>query len=87
VFNSDIKNLLIMTDMWKSRSPPTVLDYDAILNGTFTVHNGTGSGGSGQSNGASTPVTAQVNGSAAVSSLRDQRALSLKDNLDLFVSR
>jgi len=85
-----------MADMWKSRSPPTPLDYDAILKGAFTTQNGNGvasssssvASGSGQSNGSSKSVTnGQVNGNASSSSLKDQRALSLKDNLDLFVSR
>ncbi|KXN89035.1 Ubiquitin-activating enzyme E1-like protein [Leucoagaricus sp. SymC.cos] len=56
VFNADIKNLLIMADMWKNRQPPTPLDFDAIMSES----------------------------SQAV--LRDQRKLSLKDNLELFVS-
>lgn len=85
-----------MADMWKSRSPPTPLDYDAILKGTFTTQNGNGvasssssvASRSGQSNGSLKPVkNAQVNGTGSASSLKDQRALSLKDNLDLFVSR
>jgi ubiquitin-like 1-activating enzyme E1 B len=85
-----------MADMWKSRSPPTPLDYDAILKGTFTTQNGNGvasssssvASGSGQNNGSSKPVTnGQANGTASASSLKDQRALSLKDNLDLFISR
>jgi ubiquitin-like 1-activating enzyme E1 B len=31
VFNQDIKTLLGMSDMWKSRTPPTVLDFDGIM--------------------------------------------------------
>ncbi|KDR70218.1 hypothetical protein GALMADRAFT_103373 [Galerina marginata CBS 339.88] len=94
VFNADIKNLLIMADMWKSRSPPTPLDYEPILDGSFKSNQTNGvpssnavASGSG-SNGSSTPsnpTNGQVNGTAS-SSLRDQRALNLKDNLQLFIS-
>lgn len=80
VFDTDIRNLLIMADMWKSRSPPTPLDFDAILNGTFQ-NNESVNGREGNS------VNGHSNGSNQTSVLKDQRALSLKDNLDLFVSR
>ncbi|KAJ8688957.1 E1 ubiquitin-activating protein uba2 [Pleurotus ostreatus] len=36
VFNSDIRNLLSMADMWRSRAPPTPLDFDAIMDGSFS---------------------------------------------------
>ncbi|KAF8960670.1 hypothetical protein BDZ97DRAFT_1833068 [Flammula alnicola] len=94
VFNADIKNLLIMADMWKSRSPPTPLDYDSILDGTFkgsNYTNGTSSSNaaassSGHSNKNSSSAHGQVNGTASTSTLKDQRALTLKDNLELFIS-
>ncbi|PPQ69264.1 hypothetical protein CVT24_000070 [Panaeolus cyanescens] len=85
VFNSDIKNLLSMADMWKSRSPPTALDYDTIMNepqassssdsGPVTSSTLNGNGQNGTSNG-----TSQAQG------LKDQKKLTLKDNLELFVS-
>ncbi|KAJ8507709.1 hypothetical protein ONZ45_g9959 [Pleurotus djamor] len=81
VFNSDIKNLLSMADMWKHRSPPTPLDFDAILSGSAANGNANGadasrSSSNGQSNGAGT----------SVSGLKDQQRLSLKDNVELFVA-
>lgn len=95
MFNSDIKNLLIMADMWKSRSPPTPLDYISILDGTFQSTN-TASGkvtpenavasGSGLSEKTS-PSSGSANGASSTSHLKDQRALTLKDNLELFISR
>ncbi|KAF9479531.1 hypothetical protein BDN70DRAFT_932510 [Pholiota conissans] len=97
VFNADIKNLLVMTDMWKSRSPPTPLDYDSILDGTFqpsTQINGNATpaavnavaSGSSLTNGASSSANGKVNGVTNTSNLKDQRALTLKDNLELFIS-
>ncbi|CDO73925.1 hypothetical protein BN946_scf185016.g82 [Trametes cinnabarina] len=101
VFHADILNLLSMADMWRSRAPPIPLDFDAIRAGTFVLNrpaqNGdvsaapekaNGSKGSASTekilngNGASTATTSST-GSAG---LKDQRALSLKDNLELFVS-
>ncbi|KAF9554803.1 hypothetical protein CPC08DRAFT_712628 [Agrocybe pediades] len=103
VFNSDIKNLLSMSDMWKSRAPPTPLEYDAILDGSFEKTRANANG-----NATSTPVVASKDGNAVASSskvpsaqtngassghasankaaLKDQRSLSLKDNLELFIS-
>ncbi|KAJ8516028.1 hypothetical protein ONZ45_g6634 [Pleurotus djamor] len=78
VFNSDIKNLLSMADMWKHRSPPTPLDFDAILSGPTA--NGAATGSQSKSNG-------QSNGAGpSVSGLKDQQRLSLKDNVELFVA-
>ncbi|TFK97644.1 hypothetical protein BDV98DRAFT_607348 [Pterulicium gracile] len=37
IYNSDIRNMLSMTDMWRARTPPQPLDYDAILEGTFVL--------------------------------------------------
>jgi ubiquitin-like 1-activating enzyme E1 B len=103
VFNADIKNLLIMSDMWRSRSPPVPLDYDGIMDGTFVLrsdvpessNNGSIASGSGSN---STPVESKVNGHVdglpngivgveAANGLKDQRALTLRDNLSLFVAR
>ncbi|KAJ3563808.1 hypothetical protein NP233_g8693 [Leucocoprinus birnbaumii] len=93
VFNADIKNLLIMADMWKARQPPTPLDFDAIMSGTFVHHpvtvNGTANGnGSATPSASSSGPTNGMNGNTEASQavLRDQRKLSLKDNLELFVS-
>ncbi|KAL0581299.1 E1 ubiquitin-activating protein uba2 [Marasmius crinis-equi] len=93
VFDSDIRNLLVMADMWRSRTPPTPLDFDKILEGSFeppkTSHAGTNSSANGQDQ--SIP-NGQVNGKPipavqpANASLKDQRTLSLRDNLLLFIS-
>lgn len=81
VYDADIRNLLIMKDMWRSRAPPIPLEYDAIASGTFVLRGETVqapvTNGAGPSNGA--------NGHAAPA-LRDQKALTLADNLDLFAS-
>ncbi|KAH9475882.1 Ubiquitin-activating enzyme E1-like [Psilocybe cubensis] len=91
VFNADIKNLLVMADMWKSRSPPTPLDYDAILDETFSIGKGNGTTSSsavasGSGTNYSPSLKGYANGSAGTSHLKDQRALTLKDNLELFIS-
>ena len=77
-----------MADMWRSRDKPTPLDFDAIVEGSFVVKEPT-------KNAASSSNTkGQVNGHANGASssngnggLKDQRALTLQDNLALFVSR
>lgn len=76
-----------MVDMWKNRQPPTPLDFDAIMSGTFiyrpTIANG---GPNGSTNTPAVPPS-ESNGQSSQAVLRDQRKLSLKDNLELFVSR
>ncbi len=85
--------------MWRARTPPTPLDFDAIINDNFVLPreqpslgnthspalNGTHKVGAerlkhehGNTNGQ-TPTSS--------SAIKDQRALSLKDNLLLFLSR
>lgn len=98
VFNSDIKNLLSMEDMWRSRAKPTPLDFDGITSGTFTLPqvaaqtNGSSASSHPKTNGhgnAAGPSTT-TNGSSSRSGgagLKDQRALTLADNLELFVAR
>lgn len=109
VFHSDILNLLSMSDMWRSREPPTPLDFNAIKNGTFVLEKRTHSENGVHRNGAaasssrrhnttavnrsSADTEEKSNGTSAGTSsnsgagLKDQRALSLQDNLELFVSR
>jgi hypothetical protein len=65
-----------MTDMWRSRVPPTPLDFDSIS----------------QDGDVSMTPTLETSGSTpgaggSTSNLKDQKVLSLADNLDLFVSR
>ncbi|KAG6853168.1 hypothetical protein C0991_006418 [Blastosporella zonata] len=85
VFDADIKNLLVMADMWKSRAPPVPLDFDAILDGSFVlrgeVYPQTGSIGADSAPGVNGNEHAAPNGAG----LKDQRALSLRDSLELFV--
>ena len=99
VFNADIKNLLCMTDMWRSRSPPTPLDFDSIMDGSFdlngapsltadTVASSSGSDSSSSLSFAKLP-NGRLNRNGNIplgEGLKDQRALTLKDNLELFVS-
>ena len=83
--------------MWRSRSPPTPLDFDSIMDGSFDLKgvssvtaNAVASGsGSGPSSSSSAKLpNGQGNGSISRGGgLKDQRALTLKDNLELFVSR
>jgi len=86
--------------MWRSRSPPTPLDFDSIMDGSFNLNgaksstanavaSGSGSGRRSNSSPAKLP-NGQVNGNGSIplgEGLKDQRALTLKDNLELFVSR
>lgn len=93
VFNADIRNLLSMADMWRSREKPTPLDFDAIVDGSFVVKEPTK--GSSSSSNSKAQVNGHFNGDATRSAsssngksgLKDQRALTLQDNLALFVSR
>ncbi|KAF8590669.1 hypothetical protein K439DRAFT_1627653 [Ramaria rubella] len=75
VFTSDVHNLLSMEDMWRSRAPPVPLDYDTIFSTPI-------------SNSASElPTTSASNGHTSVANgLRDQKTLTLKETLDMFVS-
>jgi len=97
VFHSDILNLLSMADMWRSRAPPTPLDFEGIRNGAFALNKKAyvedttaqrSSKAVTMDNGStSVPNGSSANGNgASTAGLKDQRALSLKDNLDLFVS-
>ncbi|KAG8871272.1 E1 ubiquitin-activating protein uba2 [Tulasnella sp. 332] len=87
VFKDDIERLLSMSDMWRSRKPPTPLLREEILAGSFqlprvgpTTSNTIGSKKPGNggfiANGAST-----AHGTTA---LRDQQDLTLRDNVVLF---
>ncbi|KAH0826391.1 repeat in ubiquitin-activating protein-domain-containing protein [Lanmaoa asiatica] len=90
VFNADIRNLLSMADMWRSREKPTPLDFDAIVDGSFVVKGPTKNLASSSSSKAQ--INGHANGDPTRSSsngnggLKDQRALTLQDNLALFVS-
>ncbi|KAF5392394.1 hypothetical protein D9757_001545 [Collybiopsis confluens] len=94
VFDNDIRNLLSMSDMWRHRDPPTPLDYDAIMNESFV---GARSTAPPQVNGAvntngkpngenSVQPAASTSAAGPKIALKDQRKLTLKENLELFVS-
>lgn len=76
-----------MSDMWRSRAPPTALVYDEIKAGSFVLRdrNATLAPNShgGDSNQAVTNGTAASSGGG----LKDQRTLTLQETLALFVSR
>ena len=80
-----------MSDMWRSRPPPLPLDFDAIKNGTFVLkeeHGVTRVNGKirgAVSEGKQVPMNGSV--AAANGGLKDQRSLTLGDNLGLFISR
>ncbi|WVQ63795.1 uncharacterized protein L199_001949 [Kwoniella botswanensis] len=84
VFNEDINRLLAMEDMWKKegRVKPVPLDYEGIINGTFETpplrHAAQQTTANGQ---------AQANGNSVQKKegLKDQRELTLKENLELFI--
>ncbi|KAF5381549.1 hypothetical protein D9615_005564 [Tricholomella constricta] len=83
VFDADIKNLLVMADMWRSRAPPVPLDFDAIMDDTFVLRNAVS--GAGGVDPASDSVNGTGNAHSNGAGLKDQRALSLRDNVELFV--
>lgn len=101
VFTEDINRLLAMDDLWnkEGRVKPTALDYEAIMSGSFSTPplrtaalpaesgarvNGTANGAHAGRNGPENGES-QANGDNA--QLRDQRELSLRENLELFVDR
>ncbi|KAJ7650687.1 hypothetical protein FB45DRAFT_779858 [Roridomyces roridus] len=96
VFDADIRNLLIMADMWRARAPPVPLDFDAILDGTFELKRteppaAEAAAVNGKTNGTSNGTKSAADGSSsstptAGSGLKDQKQLSLKDNVLLFIS-
>ncbi|KAG5221458.1 E1 ubiquitin-activating protein [Salix suchowensis] len=102
VFNADIRNLLSMSDMWRSRAPPTPLDFDAIMDGTFSHKKTPANGVNGKEHAVNGKGNAHASGSKVAEELlhsspngdapntkglKDQQVLSLKDNLELFTSR
>ncbi|KZP05062.1 hypothetical protein FIBSPDRAFT_967619 [Athelia psychrophila] len=92
VYNADIRNLLSMSDMWRSRAPPLPLDFDTIQNGTFVLREPEPAAapianGAPKANGSS--ATEKVLASTAPvpprpAGLKAQRSLTLAENLALF---
>ena len=70
-----------MEDMWKvaGRIKPVALDYDAIMDGTFVAPPPRTSATQIAANG-------NANASTSTSTLKDQKELTLKENLELFVN-
>jgi ubiquitin-like 1-activating enzyme E1 B len=92
VFSEDIQRLLSMEDMWKvqGRVKPVPLEYESIMSGEFV----TPPVRKAQTNGKQTDKqTDKQNGDQAPADvarstgLKDQRELSVKDNLELFIDR
>lgn len=71
VYYTDIVRLLKMEDMWKHRKPPHTLSFDELHEAS-----------------AQKPAAAETStNGAAPQGIKDQRALSLTDSYELFVSR
>lgn len=89
MFHSDILNLLSMADMWKTRAPPIPLSFEGIKNGSFILRGK--SANETMSNGTAAPVNSQnghgASTNASGTGLKDQKTLTLQDNLELFISR
>ncbi|WWD21375.1 hypothetical protein CI109_105860 [Kwoniella shandongensis] len=90
IFNEDINRLLAMEDMWKKegRVKPVPLEYEGIMDGTFpTPPLRNAAPAQPQANGdkeKANGTLAQANGTSKAL-LRDQKELSLKENLELFI--
>lgn len=93
VFKDDINRLLAMEDLWnkEGRIKPTSLDFDSIMAGTFPTPplRSAAAPAAPAADAASAPAQ---NGKEIVADsnnakLRDQRELSLKENLELFIDR
>ncbi|BEJ16239.1 hypothetical protein CspHIS471_0508440 [Cutaneotrichosporon sp. HIS471] len=88
VFDDDINRLLSMEDMWTrpGRVKPVALDYDKIMAGEFVppplrqapVKGPTANGSAAQTKAS---VPRKVNGAT----LKDQKELTTKENLELFL--
>lgn len=79
-----------MKEMWNvpGRVKPTVLEYDAILDGSFVLPDVATKGKRPAAGAAPQPAAGpKLTNSNAVAGLKDQRELSLKDNVILFEDR
>jgi ubiquitin-like 1-activating enzyme E1 B len=84
VFQADINRLLSMEDMWKveGRVKPVALDYDAIMDGSFVAPPVRTVPKAKEGDAPAAPA-APTSGAG----LKDQKELSLKENLELFIDR
>jgi hypothetical protein len=101
VFGDDINRLLAMEDMWThpGRVKPVPLGYTEIMDGSFvtpplrtTIAAATNASASSSKLSEAPPATngqSKLNGAADGGSrlLKDQKELSVKENLELFVDR
>ncbi|CAE6458741.1 unnamed protein product [Rhizoctonia solani] len=81
IYDQDIKRLLAMSDMWTYRKAPLPLDRSTILDGSFADSRKdvpTSGDKDGEKSGA--PVGDKTAGAG----LKDQKALSLKETVELF---
>jgi ubiquitin-like 1-activating enzyme E1 B len=98
VFNKDVRNLLSMEDMWRTRAPPTPLDFSAIRAGTFDLGAAMkrrkdtaaltipGPKGSSATEAVLQNGPTGSNGKVDAAKLKDQRVLGLEETVDLFSS-
>ncbi|CAE6506349.1 unnamed protein product [Rhizoctonia solani] len=94
IYDQDIRRLLAMSDMWKYRTPPVPLDRGTILEGTFV--DSRKDAGTEKEDGASTVAGNEAEATKEESStnvggeksagagLKDQKALNLKETVELF---
>ncbi|KAF8528345.1 hypothetical protein BU17DRAFT_61027 [Hysterangium stoloniferum] len=90
VFMQDVKNLLSMTDMWKSRAAPVPLEFESIMavpNGDSVIP-GDGNAPANADSNVNGNVGANANGHATRTSmgLKDQKSLTLRETVEMFVS-
>jgi ubiquitin-like 1-activating enzyme E1 B len=100
VFDADVRNLLSMADMWRTRAPPVPLPFGAIRAGTFEIPDRlakhlvalavgySATAKSGKGSNQTEAALSNTNGKSKVDAakLRDQRVLGLEETMDLFVS-
>ncbi|CAE6479274.1 unnamed protein product [Rhizoctonia solani] len=86
IYDQDTKRLLAMSDMWKYRKQPLPLDRSAILDGSFAdsrVDLGKdGANGEEATDEKNNPLSSTEKSAGA--GLKDQKALSLKETVELF---
>ena len=101
MFTSDIHNLLKMGDMWANRTKPVPLDFEEIRRGGVGAGAGadvpknssTNADADVDMNGAAAVSAEGANGANGASGadggskLKDQKQLSVKECLELFVDR
>ncbi|KAF8528361.1 repeat in ubiquitin-activating protein-domain-containing protein [Hysterangium stoloniferum] len=89
VFMQDVKNLLSMTDMWKSRAAPVPLEFESIMavpNGDSVIL-GDGNVPANADSNVNGKVGANANGHATRTSmgLKDQKSLTLRETVEIFI--